>query len=79
LGSKFVFYVNHMALLYLVKNLQLLGWIVRWLLLFLEYNFLMVYKPGHFHSVADALLRLPNATENSEVFDKTIDASLFVL
>jgi hypothetical protein len=39
LGNKFVFYVDHMALLYLIKKFQLLGQIVRWLLLFLEYDF----------------------------------------
>jgi hypothetical protein len=53
LRNIFVFYVNHMALLYLVKKPQLLGRIVKWLLLFLEYNFLVVYKPRCCHSMAD--------------------------
>ncbi len=34
LGNKFVFYVDHMALLYLVKKPQLSRRIARWLLLF---------------------------------------------
>jgi hypothetical protein len=55
LGNKFVFYVDHMALLYLVKKPQLLGRILRWLLLFLEYNLLILYKPWCSHFVADAL------------------------
>jgi hypothetical protein len=46
LGNKFVFYVDHMALLYLVKKPQILSRIMRWLLLFLEYDFLVVYKLG---------------------------------
>jgi hypothetical protein len=79
LGSKFVFYVNHMALLYLIKKPQLLGRIVRQLLLFLEYRFLVVYKLGHFHLVAYVLLRLPDVTKNPKVLDKTTNASLFVL
>jgi hypothetical protein len=52
-----------MALLYLVKKPQLSGQIMRWLLLFMEYDFSVVYKPRHFHLVADAFLRLPDATE----------------
>jgi hypothetical protein len=54
LGNKFIFYMDHMALLYLVKKPQLSGQIVRWLLLFLEYNFLMVYKSRGSHFVVDA-------------------------
>jgi hypothetical protein len=43
LGNKFVFYVNHMALVYLANKPQVLGRIVKWLLLFLEYDFVVVY------------------------------------
>jgi hypothetical protein len=39
LGNKFVFCIDHMALIYLVKKPQLLGQIARWLLLFQEYDF----------------------------------------
>ncbi len=78
LGNKFIFYVKHMALLYLIKKPQLLGQIAKWLLLFLEYDFSMVYIPRHYHSVVDALSRLLDAIENPRVLNKTIDASLFV-
>jgi hypothetical protein len=40
--NKLVFYVNHMALFYLIEKLQLLGQIAKWLLLFFEYDFLVV-------------------------------------
>jgi hypothetical protein len=56
LGNEFVFYINHMALLYLVKRFQFSGQIARWLLLFLECDFSMVYKPSHSHLVVDVLL-----------------------
>ncbi len=79
LGNKFVLYVNHMALLYLVKKPQLLRRIVKWMLLFLEYDFSMVYKLGHSHLVANVLLQLLDVTENLGVFDRTTNASLFVL
>jgi len=43
LGNKFVFYVDHMALIYLVNKPQVLRIIVWWLLLFLEYDFIVMY------------------------------------
>jgi hypothetical protein len=39
LGNQFIFYVNHMAFVYLVNKPQVFGTITRWLLLFLEYYF----------------------------------------
>jgi hypothetical protein len=44
LGNKFVFYVDHMALVYLVNKPQVSGRIIRWLLLFLKYDFTIMYK-----------------------------------
>ncbi len=60
LGNKFVFYVHHMVLVYLVNKSQVLERIAKWLLLFLEYEFTIVYKLGCTPIVADALSRLPN-------------------
>jgi hypothetical protein len=68
-----------MALLYLVKKLQLSSWIVRRVLLFLEYKFLVVYKPGCSHSMADALSQLLDVTKNLTMPNIIIGASLFVL
>jgi hypothetical protein len=58
LGNKFVFYLDHMALVYLVNKPQVLGRIARWLLLFLEYEFTIVYRPGETHVVVDVLSKL---------------------
>ncbi len=77
LGNKFVFYVDHTTLVYLVIKPQVLGRIVRWLLLFLEYDYIVVYKLGQAHVVGDALLRLPNITKPTSVFDQTTYASMF--
>jgi hypothetical protein len=63
LGNKFVFYVNHMALVYLVNKPQVLGRIVEWLLLFPEYDFVVMHKLGRTHVVVDALSRLPDIIE----------------
>ncbi len=58
LGNKFFFNVDHMALIYLVNKPQVSRKIVGWLLLFLEYEFIVVYKFGRTHVVANALSRL---------------------
>ncbi len=63
LGDKFVFYVDHMALIYLMNKSQVLGRIIRWLLLILEYDFMVIYKLGRTHVVENVLSRLPNITK----------------
>jgi hypothetical protein len=77
LGNKFVFYVDHMALVYLVNKPQVSRKIARWLLLFLEYNFIVVYKPSRTNVIVDALSRLPNITKPTCVPNQTTHASLF--
>jgi hypothetical protein len=60
LGNRFTFYVDHMALVYLVNKPHIFGRLTKWLLLFLEYHFKIVYKPGRSHLMIDASNRLPN-------------------
>jgi hypothetical protein len=76
LGNKFVFYVNHMALVYLVNKSYVSRIITRWLLLFLKYNFIVMYKLGITNVVAIALSR-PRITKPINVPNQTIDVSLF--
>jgi hypothetical protein len=40
---------------------------------FWEYDFLVVYKPIHSHSVVDVLFELLNAIENSRVLNQIVD------
>ncbi len=79
LGNKFVFYVDHMTLLYLVNKPPISRRVARYLLLFLEYDFIIVYKPGKTHVTANALLKLPNITKPIGVPDQTTNASLFYI
>jgi hypothetical protein len=60
LGNMFTFYVDHMALVYLVNKSHVLNRLTKWLLLSLEYDFKILYKPGRSHLMANALNRLPN-------------------
>jgi hypothetical protein len=62
LGNKFVFYAYHMALVYLVNEPYVLGRITRWLL-FLEYEFTVVYKPSRTRIVVGVLSMLPYSSE----------------
>jgi hypothetical protein len=52
-----------MALVYLVDKPQVLGRIAKWLLMFFEYDFIVMYKPCKTHVVLDALSRLLDITE----------------
>ncbi len=79
LGNKFTFYVNHMALVYLVNKPQVYGMLVIWLLLFMEYDFKIIYKLGRSHLMGNALSRLPNQTIFLGVLDQTCDAHLYTL
>jgi hypothetical protein len=68
-----------MALLYLVNKPQISSKIMRWLLLFLEYDFKIVYKHSKSHLMVDAFSRLPNQAKPVGVLDQTIDAHMFIL
>ncbi len=68
-----------MALVYLVNKPQVSGKLVRWLLLFQEYEFKIVYKLGRSHPMANALNRLSNQIEHVGIFDQTFDAHTFTL
>jgi hypothetical protein len=69
MNNKFVFYVDHMALVYLVNKPQVLGRIVIWLLLFLEYDFIIMYKPGITHVVTYVLSRLLDIIKPTNVLN----------
>jgi hypothetical protein len=66
-----------MALIYLVNKPQVSRRIARWLLLFLEYDFTILYKLSKTHVVADALSRLPDIIKPTCVPNQTTYASLF--
>jgi hypothetical protein len=79
LGNKFFFNVNHIALVYLVNKPQVLWRIVRWLLSFFEYNFIVLYKLGRTHVVTNSLSRLPVTTKPIGVPNQITYANLFYI
>jgi hypothetical protein len=62
LRNKFVYYVYHMAIIYLVNKPHASRKITRWLL-FMEYDFTLLYKPSKTHIVAYALSSLLDVTK----------------
>ncbi len=79
LGNKFTFYVDHMALVYLVYKPQVFVRLARWLLLFLKYDFKIVYKLSRSHLMVDALSRLPNQIEPIGILNQSCDSHMFTL
>jgi hypothetical protein len=71
--------VDHVALLYLIKKPQVSICIARWFFLFLEYDFLVVYKQGKPHFITDVLSQLPNSTKNKGIPDQISNATFFTL
>ena len=77
LDNRFIFYVDHLALQYLVSKPQVSGRLARWLLLSLEFDFKVIYKPGKTHGVADALSGNKGAEPATGIPNQTINAQLF--
>ena len=68
---------DHQALLYLVNKPCNTGRIVRWFVILLEFDFIVVVKKGTTHQRADHLSRLTNAEKAIGVDDDLPDAYLF--
>jgi hypothetical protein len=66
-----------MALVYLVNKPQVSRRIVKWLLLFLEDDFTIVYKLNITHVVIDTFSRFLDITKPTCAPNQTIDAKLF--
>ena len=60
LANKFVFFMDHHALLYLVNKPCSMARIVRWFVILLEFDFTISIKLGHSHQRADHLSRITN-------------------
>jgi hypothetical protein len=66
-----------MVLVYLVNKPLVLGRITKWLLLFLEYEFTIIYKHGRTHVITNDLSRLLDSSKPLGIPYQVVDASLF--
>jgi hypothetical protein len=46
LYNMFTFYIDHTTLIYLINKPQVSSRLIRWVLLFLKYDFKIIYKPN---------------------------------
>jgi hypothetical protein len=77
LGSHFKFFINHSALKYLVNKPVLEGRICRWLLLFQEFSFELIIKPGRCNIGPDHLSILESGENGGAVDNHLPDVDLF--
>jgi hypothetical protein len=77
LGKHFKMFTDHSSLRYLVNKPVLGGRICRWILLFQEFDFEVVVKPGRLNAGPDHLSRITNGEEPSNLEDNFPDAQLF--
>ena len=79
LANKFVFFVNHQALLYPVNKPCLMGRITRWFLILMEFDFTIVVRKGRTHVLTHHMSRIPNGEDPIGVYDELPDAPHFSL
>ena len=77
LANPFTFYTDHQALKYLVNKPLHHGRICRWLLLFQEFEFDVVVRPGRENVGPNHLSRLEIGEEEIRIEDELPDAHLF--
>jgi hypothetical protein len=77
LGSHFNFFTYHSALKYLVNKPSLEGIICQWLLLFHEFSFEVIIKPGRCNVGPDRLSRLESGESGREINYQLPDVELF--
>ena len=70
-------FTDHSALKYLVNKPVLGGRICRWLLLFQEYDFEIIVKPGRLNAGPDHLSQIDSGEEPSNLEDNLPNAPLF--
>ena len=76
LGKKFIFHVDHTALLYLVSKQALTGKLARWMLLLQEFDFDIQHRSDTQHAVTDYLSRIDNGADAVDGDDDFPDGAI---
>ena len=79
LGGHFKMFTDHFSLKYLVNKPVLGGRICIWLLLFQEYEFEIMVKPGRMNKGPDHLSRLEHGEKPTSLEDTLPDAQLLAI
>ena len=79
LGQKFTFYVDHVALLYMIAKQSLTRKLARWMSLLQEFEFKTQHRPGTQYAVADDLSRIDNGDEAAPGHDDFPNAKILCI
>jgi hypothetical protein len=79
LGGHFKMFTDHSMLKYMVNKIVLGGRICRWLLLFQEYDFEIIVKPGRMNKGLDHLSRLEHGEDPTSLEDALPDPQLLTI
>ena len=79
MGKHFKMFIDHSSLKYLANKPVLRGRICRWLLLFQEFDFEVIFKPGKLNAGPDHLLRITNGEELMNLEDNFPNTRLFLV
>ena len=79
LGGHFKMYTDHSTLKYLVNKIMFGGKICWWILLFQEFDFEVIVKPGRLNSGPNHLSRIESGEEPGNIYDSLPNAQLFVI
>jgi hypothetical protein len=79
LGKNFNMFTDHSTLKYFVNKPVLGGRICRWLLLFQEFEFEAIFKPGKLNVGPNHLSRITNGEEPMNLEDNFLDTKLFLV
>ena len=77
LANPFIFYIDHQALKYLVNKPLHHGRICRWLLLFQQFKFEVIIRPGKANVGPDHLSRVELDEDSIGIDDDLPDAHFF--
>ncbi len=69
--------MNHQALLHLVNKPVVISWIAKWLLLFQEFAFRVIYKLRRVHFVPNHRSQITHGKLTTRVEDQLLGISLF--
>ena len=79
LMNPMVFFVDHIAIKYLINKLDLSGRVARWILLLSEFDYTIEFKPRKKHLRADHLSRLFSEVGLEDIDDEFLEDQIFAV
>lgn len=74
-----VFFVDHLALRYMTNKPNLTSRVAQWILLLVELDYTVEYKPNRLHTWADHLYQLSDTLGTIDIDNELLNAELFTI